>query len=102
MSFVWTGAIAWQLACKRVRPFDCRARGQLCSAKSRLWTAGHRPVAQQRLLMQGVWITGKSLRRGTFDLVENRINVWLFYFWLVGQHVARIIRKRCARLNLLQ
>jgi hypothetical protein len=52
--------------------------------------------------MHRVWVIGKSLRRGTFDLVQNRINVRLFHLWLVGQHIAHVVRERCARLNFLQ
>src|SRR5437764_9577017 len=52
--------------------------------------------------MHCVWIARKSLRRGTLNLVQDRIDVRLVYLWLVGQNVAHIVRKRRACLNFLQ
>ena len=52
--------------------------------------------------MHCVWIVGKRLRRGTLNLVQDRINVRLVHLWLVGQNVPHIVRQRRTRLNFLQ
>src|SRR5439155_13422259 len=84
VSLVRTGAVAGQLACESVWPLDRRASGQFRSAESRLRTTGDCAVVQQRLFMHRIGIAGKSLCRGTLNLVQDRIDVRLVHLRLVG------------------